>query len=69
VSASNQTDGEESFELGLVDFALVIKLLEEFADNGFVARLGSADEVVIGDVERGAKGAKPSGNFIAILLR
>ena len=60
---------EPPFVLLLVEMALVLELAQNGLQHRFVARLGSADEVVIGEIQLLRKGLPGDGQFIAIFLR
>ena len=51
-----------------VELAVVVKVLEDGLDDGLMAWLGGADEVVVGQAEFGGEGFPAFGEFIAVGL-
>ena len=60
--------GIKTYVFILVKLIGVIKLLEAFADDGLVARIGGADEVVGGDAEFFDECLPVIGQFVAVGL-
>ena len=55
--------------LAEVDLACVVELLEDGLDHRLVARLGGADEVVVGDTEPPPRLAEGAGDLVGVRLR
>ena len=61
-------DAVEAFVRSELDVTLVVDRLQEFLHRDVVTRLGRADEVVVGDVERIPRRAEVGGGLVDELL-